>query len=82
MAKFEAITKNNFIPQGYKILSNSYAMEIMVDDTGESVSYRYSGDDDISISAIYFYDTGESYFLEFQKLYSPNVQYLNEFIKA
>jgi hypothetical protein len=82
MAKFEPITKDNFIPQGYKILSNSYAMEIMIGDTGESVSYRYSGDDDVSISAIYFDDTGESYFLEFSKLYSPNIQYLNEFIKA
>jgi len=29
-----------FEPQAYKTLSNSHGMEIMVNDTGEVVSYR------------------------------------------
>ena len=73
-----------FEPQAYKTLSNSHGIEIMINNTGEEVSYRYSDEGEsaeVYASEIQYDQEGEAYFKEYRGPYKPNVQYLNEFMK-
>ena len=73
-----------FKPQAFKVLSNSHAMEIMIDNSGEEVSYRYSDDDpsEVSTTSINHDQDGDPFFLEYCRgPYDPNVHYLSDFMK-
>lgn len=68
--------------QGYKTLSNSHSMEIMINDIYEEVTYRYSGDSEIYTTSLSYDMEGDAYFLEYRGPYKPEVHYLNEFMKV
>ena len=70
-----------FTPQAFKTITNSLAMEIMIDETYEEVTYRYSEDSEIHTSGIGYDMEGDAYFLEYRKPYEPTVHYLNEFMR-
>lgn len=70
-----------FKPQGYKTISNSYGMEIMIDDTYEEVNYRYSGEEEIHSASITCDQEGDAYFTELFENGKAKVHYLNEFMK-
>lgn len=67
-----------FKPHGYKTLTNSEGMEIMIDQSTEEVSYRFSNDNTVYDSFIRYDQDGDPYFME---KYRDVVHYLNEFIK-
>jgi hypothetical protein len=70
-----------FKSQAYKVLSNSHAMEIMINETFEEVTYRYSGDSEMYTTSIDYDMEGEAYFTEYRGPYEPAIQYLNEFMR-
>lgn len=73
-----------FKPQAYKTLSNSHGMEIMINDTGEEVSYRYTDEGsnaEVSTTEVQYDQDGDTFFLEYKGCYDPNVHYLNEFMR-
>ena len=73
-----------FEPQAYKTLSNSHGMEIMINNSGEEVSYRYVNDlpgELVTTSEILYDQEGDSYFREWHLNNSSTVHYLNEFMK-
>jgi len=70
-----------FISQAYKTLSNSYSMEIMINQTFEEVTYKYSGDSEMYTTSISYDMEGDAYFTEYRGPYEPAVHYLNEFMK-
>jgi hypothetical protein len=77
-------TISSFKPHGYKTLSNSHGIEIMVNDSGEEVSYRYSDDlpgDLVTSTEILFDQEGDAYFRDYHLDNSSTVHYLNEFMK-
>jgi len=52
-----------FTPHAMLTLSNSHALLISVNDTGEEITYKYSNDEEISgTSEILFDSDGEPYF--------------------
>ena len=74
-----------FKSHAYKVLSNSYAMEIMINETFEEVSYRYSDDDHsevITTSILTCDQDGDPFFLEYRGPYDPTVHYLSDFMKT
>jgi hypothetical protein len=72
-----------FKSHAYKVLSNSHAMEIMIDNSGEEVSYRYSDDpSEVSTTSISYDQDGDPFFLEYRGPYDPNVHYLSDFMKT
>jgi len=73
-----------FKPQAYKTLSNSHGMEIMINETSEQVSYRYSDDlpgDLIATTQIDYDQDGDPYFTEYHLDNSTTIHYLSEFIR-
>jgi hypothetical protein len=80
------ILKNNnmeFKSHAFKVLSNSHSMEIMINETFEEVSYRYSDDpSEVSTTSITYDQDGDPFFLEYRGPYDPNVHYLSEFMKT
>lgn len=70
-----------FKSQAYKTLSNSYGMEIMINETFEEVTYRYNDDSDAHTTSISYDMEGEAYFTEYRGPYEPAVHYLNEFMR-
>jgi hypothetical protein len=77
-----------FEPQAYKTLSNSHGMEIMINNSGDEVSYKtytiYSEDGsntEVHTSEILYDQEGDSYFREWHLNNSSTVHYLNEFMK-
>lgn len=70
-----------FISQAYKTLSNSYSMEIMINQTFEEVTYKYSGDSEMYTTSISYDMEGDAYFTEYRGPYEPAVHYLNEFMR-
>jgi hypothetical protein len=73
-----------FKPQAYKTLSNSHGMEIMINETYEQVSYRYSDDlpgDLIATTQIDYDQDGDLYFTEYHLDNSTTVHYLSEFMR-
>ena len=73
-----------FEPQAYKTLSNSHGMEIMINNSGEEVSYRYVNDlpgELVTTSEIIYDQEGDPYFRELHLNNSSTVHYLNEFMK-
>lgn len=73
-----------FKPQGFKTVSNSYGIEIMINDTYEEISYRYSNEGENGIvhqSEIFCDQDGDAYFREDINAVQSRVHYLNEFIK-
>lgn len=73
-----------FKPHGYKTLSNSHGMEIMIDETYEEVSYRYTDEGpsaEVHTTSISCDQEGDAYFNEYRGPYKPNVHYLKEFMK-
>jgi len=53
-----------FILQAFKTLSNSYSMEIMINETFEEVTYKYSGDSEMYTTSISYDMEGDPYFTE------------------
>jgi hypothetical protein len=59
-------------------------MEIMINNSGEEVSYRYVNDlpgELVTTSEILYDQEGDSYFREWHLNNSSTVHYLNEFMK-
>ena len=73
-----------FKSHAYKVLSNSHSMEIMINETFEEVSYRYSDDDpsEVITTSITYDQDGDPFFLEYRGPYDPNVHYLSDFMKT
>ena len=73
-----------FKSHAYKVLSNSHAMEIMINETFEEVSYRYSDDPSevVTTSILTCDQDGDPFFLEYRGPYDPNVHYLSDFMKT
>jgi hypothetical protein len=72
-----------FKSHAFKVLSNSHAMEIMINETFEEVSYRYSDDpSEVSTTSINYDQDGDPFFLEYRGPYDPNVHYLSDFMKT
>ena len=72
-----------FKSHAFKVLSNSHAMEIMINETFEDVSYRYSDDpSEVSTTSITYDQDGDPFFLEYRGSYDPNVHYLSDFMKT
>jgi hypothetical protein len=60
-------------------------MEIMINETFEEVSYRYSDDDSsevITTSILTCDQDGDPFFLEYRGPYDPTVHYLSDFMKT
>lgn len=77
-------TINWFQPQAYKTISNSHGMEIMINDTTEEVSYRYTDNlpgDLVMTSEIHYDQDGDAYFREYHFDNSSTVHYIKEFLK-
>lgn len=75
----------DFKTHGYKTLSNSYGLEIMINETNEEVFYRYSNegsDAEVYASLISYDQEGDPYFYEYRRPHESSVHYLNEFIKV
>lgn len=71
----------SFVSHGYKTLSNSHSMELMINETYEEVTYRYSGDSEVYTTSISYDMEGDAYFSEYRGPYEPAVHYLNEFMR-
>jgi hypothetical protein len=72
-----------FKSHAYKVLSNSHAMEIMINETSEEVTYRYSDDPSEVFTTHIGYDMdGDPFFLEYRGSYDPTVYYLSDFMKT
>jgi hypothetical protein len=58
-------------------------MEIMINETFEEVSYRYSDEDpsEVSTAEISYDQEGDPYFLERRGSYDPTTHYLSEFMR-
>lgn len=74
-------TVKQFKPQAFKTCTNSYGMEIMVDETFEEVSYRYTDEEKINTVSISYDMDGDPYFFEYRGPYQPKVHYISEFMK-
>lgn len=73
-----------FEPQAYKTLSNSHGMEIMINDSGEEVSYRYSNEEpnaEVSTAEIQYDQDGDPFFIEYELDDSAIIYYLSDFLK-
>ena len=74
-----------FEPQAYKTLSNSHGMEIMINNSGEEVSYRYSNEEpnaEVYTSEIQYDQEGDAYFMEYMgDRHSRVARYLSDFLK-
>lgn len=70
-----------FKSQAFKTLSNSHSMEIMINETFEEVTYKYSGDSEMYTTSISYDMEGDAYFTEYRGPYEPAVHYLNEFMR-
>lgn len=74
-----------FEPQAYMSISNSHGMEIMIDDSAEEVSYRYSNEEpnaEVYTSEIYYDQEGDPYFMEYMgDRHSRVARYLSDFLK-
>lgn len=70
-----------FKAHAFKTICNSQGMEIMINETFEEVTYRYSGESDISTTYISYDMDGDAYFTEYRGPYDPAVHYLNEFMR-
>jgi hypothetical protein len=74
-----------FEPQAYKTLSNSHGMEIMINNSGEEVSYRYSNEEpnaEVHTVEIQFDQDGDPYFMEYMgDRHSRVARYLSDFLK-
>ena len=70
-----------FKSQAFKTLSNSHGMEIMINETFEEVSYRYSGESEMYTTSVSYDMEGDAYFTEYRGPYEPAVHYLNEFMR-
>jgi hypothetical protein len=74
-----------FEPQAYKTLSNSHGMEIMINNSGEEVSYRYSNEEpnaEVYTVEIQFDQDGDPYFMEYMgDRHSRVARYLSDFLK-
>jgi hypothetical protein len=70
-----------FTTQAYKTLSNSHAMEIMINEIFEEITYRYSGDSEMYTASLSYDMEGDAYFTEYRGPYDPVVHYLNEFMR-
>jgi hypothetical protein len=70
-----------FKVHGFKTICNSLGMEVMINETLEEVTYRYSGESDISTTSISYDMEGDAYFTEYRGPYEPAVHYLNEFMR-
>jgi len=70
-----------FKAHGFKTICNSLGMEVMINETYEEVTYRYSGESDISTTSISYDMEGDAYFTEYRGPYDPAVHYLNEFMR-
>lgn len=70
-----------FTSQAFKTLSNSHSMEIMINETFEEVTYKYSGDSEMYTTSISYDMEGDAYFTEYRGPYEPAVHYLNEFMR-
>jgi hypothetical protein len=71
-----------FKSHAYKVLSNSHAMEIMINETSEEVTYRYSGDSEVYTTCMGYDMEGDAYFTEYRGPYDPAVHYLSDFMKV
>lgn len=74
----------SFKSHAYKSISNFHGMEIMLNDTGEAVSYRYTDDlpgDLITTTEIQYDQDGDPYFREYHLDNSSTIHYLNGFLK-
>lgn len=70
-----------FEPQAFKTCTNSYGMEIMINETFEEVSYKYTDEDQVSTTSISYDMDGDPYFHEYRGPYEPTVHYISEFLK-
>jgi hypothetical protein len=70
-----------FKSQAFKTLSNSHGMEIMINETFEEVSYRYSDDSQMYTTSISYDMEGDPYFTEYRGPYEPTVHYISEFMR-
>ena len=71
-----------FKPHAYKSISNFHGMEIMINDTNEEVSYRYTDegpDAEVYCEPIQYDQDGDAYFMITEH---KQVHYLNGFIKC
>lgn len=72
----------SFTPHAFKTLSNSHGMEIMINETFEEVSYRYTDEEQVFTTSVSFDQEGDPYFTEFRGPYEPIVHYISEFMKT
>lgn len=70
-----------FTAQAYKTFSNLHGMEIMINETFEEVSYRYSDDLEMYTTSLNYDMEGNAYFTEYRGPYEPTTHYLNEFMR-
>ena len=79
-------TKNKlmeFKSHAFKVLSNSHAMEIMINETFEEVTYKYSNDPDSEAvtTSISYDQEGDPYFMEHPESHDPSVHYISDFMR-
>lgn len=74
-------TIEQFKPHGYKTISNDRGIEIMINETSEQVSYKYTDEDEVQVSSVSYDQEGDPYFMEYRGPYNPRTYYLNEFMK-
>ena len=70
-----------FKSQAFKTLSNSHSMEIMINETFEEVTYKYSGDSEMYTTSISYDMQGDPYFTEYRGPYEPAIHYISEFMR-
>lgn len=70
-----------FEPHAFKTISNFHGMEIMLNETFEEVSYRYTDEEEVSTSPISYDMDGDPYFHEYRGPHEPTVHYISEFLK-